>query len=541
MPRRRTIAIVSVTAVLLAGAAAGGGYYLLRTRGTPAETAQRFTQAWQRGDLTAMRAELTGPVPGFSQAYDRLDDALGPRSTMVKVTGVREDDQGATAGYSVVHDFRSGGRWAYDGSLRLVVSERRWKVRWTQAAVHPDLAPGRRIELRSRWPARAELTDAGGERIDDGDDGGSVAQLTGALGKATAKDVTALGGAYRVGDIVGKSGLQATFQRRLAGVPATDVQLLGAGGEPIKPLGGLPGEDGEPLRTTLDLTVQKAAADAIRKIEKPAALVAVRPSTGEILAVANNSPFNRALEGSYAPGSTFKAVTAIGLLASGMTPGEQVTCPKDANVGGLAIRNSDHAEYGALSFADSFAHSCNTTFAPLAAERLGADKLLETAEAVGFNQPLDIGVPAVKSSLPKAADAADLAAESFGQGRITASPLVMASVAAAIADGTWRPPTLVGSIQQRVPPKEFPEGVAGPLRQMMLDVVTKGTAKDAGLPDGTRGKTGTAEFGTADPPETHAWFIGFRGDIAMSVIVEGGGGGGKVAAPVAADFLRAME
>lgn len=116
----------------------------------------------------------------------------------------------------------------------------------------------------------------------------------------------------------------------------------------------------------------------------------------------------------------------------------------------------------------------------------------------------------------------------------------MASVAAALADGTWRPPTLVPSIEQKAEPRPLPAGVVSNMHRMMAAVVTRGTAKDAGLPPGTRGKTGTAEFGPPDDLRTHAWFIGFRGDLAFAVIVEEGTGGGAVAAPVAADFLRAL-
>ncbi|MEV1178466.1 penicillin-binding transpeptidase domain-containing protein [Nonomuraea sp. NPDC049784] len=276
-------------------------------------------------------------------------------------------------------------------------------------------------------------------------------------------------------------------------------------------------------QTTTSFTANRASGDA------------------EILAVVNNQGgFNRALDGRYPPGSTFKAVTAIGLLAAGMSPQDSVTCPMYSTVGGLKIRNSDKEAFGSLSFLDSFAHSCNTTFAPLAEQKLGADKLLEAAEDVGFNQQLNIGVPATKASFPKAQSDAELAAEAFGQGRITASPLTMASVAAAIADGTWRPPTLVPSLKQKAEERALPDGVKEKLHEMMAAVVSKGTAKAAGLPAGTHGKTGTAEYGTGDDLNTHAWFMGFKGDVAFAVVVEGGGAGGKVAAPVAAAFLKGL-
>ncbi|MDP9869838.1 MULTISPECIES: penicillin-binding transpeptidase domain-containing protein [Streptosporangium] len=542
MPRGRTIAITSVTAVLVAGAAGGGAWWFLHTRGTPLETAQRFTQAWQRADLAAMRAELGVADPAFGRPYEDMRKSLAVEATTVRLDSVREtgDDTGQAA-YTATLKLKNIGEWSYSGVLDLAVVDRNWRVKWSPKAVHPDLTDGGTFALKTKWPARAGIVAAGGERIDGGDAGGSVQQLVGYLDKATAKDVKALGSSYKVGDAIGRGGLQETFQQRLAGSPTTEIQLVGADKKTVKSLGKIEGESGEAVETSLDLRVQRAAADAVRDLKQTASLVAIKPSSGEILAVVNNQGgFNRALDGAYPPGSTFKAITAVGLLAEGMTPGERTTCPKDVNVGGLPIRNSHHAGYGSVTFSDSFAYSCNTTFAPLARQRLSADKLLSTAELFGFNKPLGIGVPAAKGSIPKARNDAELAAQSFGQDRITASPLLMASVAAALADGTWRPPTLVPSMEQKAEPQELPEGVTSPMHQMMSAVVTKGTAKDAGLPSGTRGKTGTAEYGAQDALKTHAWFMGFRGDLAFAVIVEEGSGGGAVAAPVAADFLRAL-
>ncbi|WP_235557985.1 penicillin-binding transpeptidase domain-containing protein [Sphaerimonospora mesophila] len=532
--------IISAAVVVVAAAGAGGAYYLLHTRGTPLETAQRFTSAWSRGDLAAMKAELAAPAPKFDAAYAELTKNLG--ATGVAVSGMRVSDpvdDRSTASYTTTVTLKNMGEWTYEGELKLVVEDRHWKVDWSPSAVHPALTGTNRLAIKTTWPARGAITDASGARIDDGDDGGSVQQLVGFLDKATAKDVKKLGAAYRVGDAVGRGGLQETFQRRLAGTPTTEIQAVD--GDERETLHTLKGKPGEEVRTSLDPRVQRAAADAVRDLEKPASLVAVRPSTGEILAVVNNKGgFNRALDGRYPPGSTFKAVTAAGLLAAGLTPSSTVSCPREANVGGLKIRNSDHEAFGSLSFLDSYAHSCNTTFAPLAAAKLGAQKLYDLAGDFGFNQPLDIGVPATKGSMPKATSDAELAAESFGQGRITASPLVMAGVAAAIADGSWRPPTLVPSLKQKSSPKPLPGGVAEQLRSMMKAVVTKGTARGARLPSGTAGKTGTAEFGTGPKLDSHAWFAGYRGDLAFAVVVEGGGGGGAVAAPVAAAFLRAL-
>ncbi|WP_433380123.1 penicillin-binding transpeptidase domain-containing protein [Streptosporangium sp. CA-115845] len=542
MTRGRTIAITSAAVVLVAGAAGGGAWWYLHTRGTPEETAQRFVSAWQSGDLAGMRAELGAPDPAFGTAYDDMRKALAVENTVVRLDGVRETGDGTgQASYTATLRLKDVGEWSYSGSVDLAVVDRHWRVRWSPSAVHPDLTATTAFALRTKWPERAAITSADGARIDGADVGGSVQQLVGYLEKATAKSVAKLGVPYKVGDAVGASGLQNTFQKRLAGTPDTEVELVGADKKTVKTLGKIEGEAGENLETSLDMRVQRAAVEAVRDLKKTTALVAIKPSTGEILAVVNNEGgFNRALDGNYPPGSTFKAVTAVGLLAEGMNPGDRVTCPKDVKVGGLPIRNSHHAAYGSVSLSDSFAHSCNTTFAPLTKERLGADKLLSTAELFGFNKQLSIGVPAAKGSFPRAQSDAELAAESFGQGRITASPLMMASVAAALADGTWRPPTLVPSVKQKAEPQALPEAIMPGMHQMMSAVVTKGTAKDAGLPRGTRGKTGTAEYGAQDDLKTHAWFIGFRGDLAFAVIVEEGSGGGAVAAPVAADFLRAL-
>ncbi|MFI6478488.1 penicillin-binding transpeptidase domain-containing protein [Nonomuraea sp. NPDC050663] len=531
MARGRTIVLVSAASVLVVGAAAGGAYYLLHTRGTPAETAARFAAGWQAGNTGAMSAELARPQS--LAAYDQLRKGLGVTATKVTLGAVREGDDRAAVPYTATLTLANAGQWSYEGTIDVIVHERAWKVDWKPATLHPDLTPGASFSLKSRWPQRAAITDADGRRIDGGS-GDSIQQLVGFLDKATADDVKKYGPPYKTGQAIGRGGLQATFQQRLAGTPATDIML----GD--KTLSTLKGATGKPLETTLDPSVQRAAVAAVDQMDKPTSIVAIKPSTGGILAVVNNrGDMNRALDGQYAPGSTFKAVTALALLTEGVKAGDTVQCPQYATVGGLKIRNSEHASFGSLSFSDSFAHSCNTSFAPLAQDKLGGDKLKAAAESVGFNQPLKIGVPARQPSFPAPESDAELAASSFGQARLVATPLTMASVAAAIADGTWRPPTLVEGRKQEAEPHELPADAVRALKQMMRAVVVKGTAKDAGLPSGTYGKTGTAEYGNP-VAGSHAWFMGYRGDVAFAVIVEGGGGGGKVAAPVGARFLQGL-
>jgi cell division protein FtsI/penicillin-binding protein 2 len=390
----------------------------------------------------------------------------------------------------------------------------------------------------------------------------SARMLLGSVGPVTADDLKELGTPYQTGDLTGHgNGLEAAFERQLAGTPSGEVRLVARDGkddEAAKVLHEFAGTDGEAVETTLDPLVQRAAEAALDPVAKPAALVAVRPSTGELVAVVN-TPFegyNRALLGRYPPGSTFKVVTAGALLAGGLRPGDPVDCPKEAKVGGRTFGNFEDEVLGRIPFSSAFAHSCNTAFVQQAAKRLDGDELVAAAARFGFGRDPSPGIPAVTSRVPAPSDRADLAAEAFGQGRVVASPLQMALVAATVAEGRWHQPRLVsgrsgepgrsdgsgsngsGGGSPGNAPDPLDAKVASTLRTLMRQVVTEGTAAPARLPGKVAGKTGTAEFGTGDPLPTHAWFIGFRGDLAFSVVVEDGGVGGRVAAPVAARFLR---
>jgi cell division protein FtsI/penicillin-binding protein 2 len=243
--------------------------------------------------------------------------------------------------------------------------------------------------------------------------------------------------------------------------------------------------------------------------------------------------------GRYPPGSTFKVVTAAALLGGGLKPGDRVTCPPRAVVGGRPFRNFEGEALGPITFTQAFAHSCNTAFVQLAGSRLDGDKLAEAAGRFGFETELSPGLPAITGRVPKPDDDAELAAAAIGQGRVVTSPLLMAGVAGAVQNGSWHPPRLAAEAKP-AEPRPLGPGVAASLRGLMQAVVREGTAAPAHLPGGTGGKTGTAEFGTGNPLPTHAWFAGFRGDLAFAVVVEGGGVGGRVAAPIAGRFLTAL-
>jgi len=310
-------------------------------------------------------------------------------------------------------------------------------------------------------------------------------------------------------------------------------------------LATFPPHPGSDVATTLDPRVQLAAEAALEHEQRAAALVAVRASDGAVLAVANTpdaTSYDRALEGHYPPGSTFKVVTTYALLGHGVTPSTPVACPPTINVGGRDFRNFEGEAQSSPTFATDFAISCNTAFIG-ASHRLSPKEFTDAAHGLGVGNGWSLPLPAFSGSVPPPADPVGLAASSIGQGSVSVSPLAMAMVAAAVDAGREHVPTLVTDPKQSATPIDgdpLDPHRASTLRALMLRVVQSGTAAHACLPAGTHGKTGTAEFGTGPHPQTHAWFIGWRGDVAFAVLVEGGGVGGEVAAPIAARFLRGL-
>jgi cell division protein FtsI/penicillin-binding protein 2 len=384
--------------------------------------------------------------------------------------------------------------------------------------------------------------------------------VVGTVGDITADRLKQLGGPYRVGDKVGLTGLESTFQTRLAGSPKGDIDVLDAGNALVRTLQEFPGVPPQPVHTTIDVTVQRAAQSALAGISQPAAIVAIDARTGALRAVANDpvGGYDRALAGVYPPGSTFKVVTSAALLASGANLNSPTACTPTVTISGRQFKNIEGEIPGTIPLHHAFAVSCNTSFVSFSHSTLAPNALTEAAARFGFGIAPHLGVTAVSGSVPTPTDPADAAAEAIGQGRITASPLQMATVAATVDAGTWHAPSLVtdplpssgtagtaatttpGGPVPATPPPLDPTVAAG-LRSMMAEVVSSrmGTGTAAALP-GTpvSGKTGTAEYGTGPTLPTRAWFIGFRGNLAFAVLDESGVGG-KVAAPIAATFLRA--
>jgi cell division protein FtsI/penicillin-binding protein 2 len=369
--------------------------------------------------------------------------------------------------------------------------------------------------------------------------------LLGTTGQATAQTVAASHGRVAPGEIVGLSGLEKAFDSRLGGAPGLVVQAAGSRGAAVSTLYALAGKPGRPLKTSLEMRAQEAADAALAGVAQPSALVAIRISTGTVIASAVGPDpvgYDIAFQGEYPPGSTFKIVTALALLERGEQPSNTVPCPAQLIVDGKQFRNAEQEALGATSFERDFAHSCNTAFASLA-PRVGGGVLPTTARMLGIGRPLNLGVPVFAGSVPTPRDPVELAADAFGQGRILVSPLVMAAVAAAVARGRWEPPRLILD----PPPATAAAGPALParplatLRTLLRDVVTFGTGTALATQPGppVYGKTGTAETGSQNPPRTDAWFVGYQGDIAFATLVANtdNGLGGTTAAPIIARFL----
>jgi len=250
---------------------------------------------------------------------------------------------------------------------------------------------------------------------------------------------------------------------------------------------------------------------------------------------------DRALSGQYPPGSTFKIVTTDALLTAGVKPTDTLACDPDVSVDGRTFQNFEAESFGPITLTEAFAKSCNTAFIN-ASKQLTKVQLRGAADAFGFDSSYDIGVDSAGATIGDPTAPVDQAATVIGQGDVLASPMHMASVAAAVMSGSWNQPLLLPQQKPATAAEvKLDPAVQAALTDAMKQVVAGGTGTAAQVRNQIiAGKTGTAEFGSGDPPQTHAWFVGFRGDLAVAVLVEGGGVGGQVAAPVAARFFAAV-
>src|SRR5450830_695333 len=415
--------------------------------------------------------------------------------------------------------------------------------------------------------------------------------VLGSVAEASAEQIEKSGGALKNGDTTGTGGLQQQYDAQLRGTDGVQVYAQTAGLTPEqrqaqandgrRVLFQQAMKPGAPLKTTLDPKLQQLAEDTLAKVGPASAIVALRPSSGAVLAAASgpgSNGYDTAMLGQYAPGSIFKIVDSLALIRGGMTPDAKVECTPTLTVDGRTFKNAEGypaSSLGSVTLRDAFAHSCNTAFIN-ARDKVSQAQLESTAASlgVGVDAP-SLGAAAFLGSVPGDAGGTEHAASMIGQGKVLLSPLAAAIMAGSVAKGAPVSPVLVlgqnaaagatpsaaGSASSSAaaasasatatatgsPSASAPVGTpltpaeAAPLADMMRAVVTSGhagfLASVPGAPVGA--KTGTAEFGTDNPPKTHAWIVAVHGDLAVAVFVEDGGLGATTSGPLLKEFLTA--
>ncbi len=374
--------------------------------------------------------------------------------------------------------------------------------------------------------------------------------VLGTAGPATAEIVEASQGTVVAGDVVGLSGLQRQYDEQLRGRPGVTVVLRRADTGDVGELHRVAPVAGEPLVTTLEPALQQAADDILADVAPESAIVAVRPSTGAVAAVASGpggGGYSTATLGTYAPGSVFKLVSSLALLRAGLAPDSAVECPPTATVDGRQFHNFPDYPSGALgtiTLRAAVAHSCNTAFVG-AWRSVDAAALADAAAALGLGGAADLGYPAFLGAVPADAAGTTHAADLIGQGQVQASALAMATVAASVAAGRTVVPWLVGPTPPSAapPPAPVTPDEAAALRDLMRAVVTEGGAgflADVPGPP-VLAKTGTAQAGGGADAHNHAWMVAVQGDLAVAVLVADGEYGSTTAGPLLERFLLATQ
>jgi hypothetical protein len=534
------------------GASSGGAAASSAPQATPQSVAQAFLTAWGSGDFNGAGALTDTP----DTATTRLKNVMGSLSpkTVTLTLGSQENTpagadsaaspSGSGSGasspaspasgaapaalarfdFTVADDFGNNLVWNYSSKLDIVQGPSGAPVvRWTSAVINPSLGG---TALLKAMPPKQTIADYKGNPIDTT----AHPTLAGAVGAlATHVQPGTTPTALNVEFIDPKTNKQ---------VPQSQSFPLGTSSGPAPT-----------IKTTIDPSVQSAIEAALNKYPD-SGMVAIQPSTGDILGMASHSTASSTLAywAARAPGSTFKVITTALALQQGLKTTDQVKCTANAVVEGKPISNDSGLANGiqGATLKDAFEQSCNTAFVNLALDgKLGSDYSALANEAktyFGMDQKWDLGMgPATYGtagdSQVKPADGPGLfARDAFGQGDISMSPLTMASVAATICAGKFNQPILVPGTQT-VTATPLPADVDAQLTTLMKGVASASDGTAYGIFPGISGiaaKTGSAE--SNDTPKTHktdSWMIVFdkSRDIAFAALVLNGGFGRDAAGP----------
>jgi hypothetical protein len=492
------------------------------------QTARAFLHAWDAGDLRQAANYTNHPAAAraalkvfrtdlhlrklTSTAESATAISSSPANPREKVIYAASASVAASDGAAAVR-----GTWRYHASLVAYQAKQSqyWYVAWAPADLAPNLTPSTHLDAISVAPRVTSVSDASGNDLTSYGDPGLDHVAAGLEAGAP------LG--------TGSPGLdveiQSTTGKLLANTAAVVVTPKNVSG----------------LATTIDPAAEQAARSAVEAYNN-SAMVVIQPSTGKILAIANNAGFNDfALTARVAPGSTMKTLTSTALFTEGvLTPDSDVACPKAFTIQGITYHNDQgESEPASTPFITDFAQSCNNAFSTQW-EHLTGGRLAETAkEYYGLDQNWDIGIGSVSASYfnaPASASGSELAQEAFGEGSLTASPLAMASVAATIDSGSFRQPYLAAGAPL-VTAKPLPVTTDAWLKEMMRAVVTSGTAAPIGFGPDVYAKTGTADINGQGQP--NSWLIAFEpsSDVAVACLVVNAGYGAQFAGPEVKAFL----
>jgi peptidoglycan glycosyltransferase len=545
--------------------------------------AESFARAWSRGDYVAMYADLDAAsrrsisAGDFASAYQQA--LTTATATRVRVAGAAHEASGGVVSVPARVSTKLFGELSLDFTMKvLATGSEGARVSWSRSLVFPGLRAGEQLTRRTTLSQRAALLARDGSVLASGSGEGQSTETTrssplGEAANAATGTVGAIPASRRQAleaqgvpaqAVVGLSGMELALDDRLRGTPGGEL-LAGS-----RVLASAVSRPAPAVRTSISPGLQRAAVAALGGLY--GGIVAMAPSTGQILAVAGIG-----LDGLQPPGSTFKMITLTGVLQAGLaTPHTVFPYATHATLDGVQLHNANGEECGG-TLENAFAVSCNSVFSPLGV-KLGSARLVETAERFGFNQETGLtGAP--KSTLPPASQIQgelDIGSTAIGQGRVLATPLQMATVATAIADGGRRPrPTFLAGARADFVGHATSSSVAHTVRRLMIGVVRSGTGTAAAIPGVTvAGKTGTAELKAACTPastssteasagessngeaskeacqggetessNTDAWFAAFapalHPRVAVCVLLVKDGAGGATAAPVARQVIEA--
>lgn len=550
----------------------------------PGPAAEKFFAALAVGD-TATAAQLSDNPNEAREALNAAWAGLQASHLDAQVLSAKYAEDMGTVAYRFIWHLPKNRTWTYDGQLKMARDEGHWEVRWATTGLHPKLGEHQTFALRADAPRRASVNELGGTDVlapgylyhyslDATQAGPSLIGTAHAVVDAlrpfndTLNDPQLLAETASsathpldlvtllpddsnkvfpaIGTLPGvvitpqpellptdphfapvvMSEVKKAVADELDGQAGWRVVSVNQNGVDVAVLHEVEPSPAPSVSITLDRTVQNAAQHAVDTRGGKAMIVVIKPSTGEILAIAQNAGADAdgpiATTGLFPPGSTFKMVTAGAAVERDMaTPNTMVGCPGHLDIGHRTIPNYGGFDLGVVPLSRAFASSCNTTFAELSS-KLPPRGLTQAATRYGIGLDYQVdGITTVTGSVPPTVDLAERTEDGFGQGRVLASPFGMALVAATVAAGKTPVPRLIAGRPTSVEGDNTPISpkMVDALRPMMRLVVTNGTAKEIAGCGEIFGKTGEAEF----PGGSHSWFAGYRGDLAFAALIVGGG------------------